>query len=322
MPTRSVSSKAGGRSGREVRRYLSRRELARHGEQIEAALAKKKRLWGLQGWSIQGRGDRLRVVAKVPFRRVNPGAKVEPLLVGGARPFLLKVAVEASFTTALGKRTSGHARGSQSHSAALAPGSPLEVASGGRSRCGVAAVLDVDGDPFLLTCGHTFRGAGGKVFLPDGGAPVALLSRNLLDGAEPLDAALCELTPRGRECLDESEDAETWFAEFHGPGSADNGKSVVFWPTSEETPDPIELSVHSFSVCFDPLFGPGGPRCKFIETRMPASEGDSGSVLALGDRYYGLCSGTAGTSSYFTAITDIVAALESDVGRIRPWLPD
>ena len=259
---------------RDVRRFLSRRELARHWQAIERALGKKKRTWGLQGWSIQGRGDRLRVVAKVPFRRLSPRVPVEPLNVGG------------------------------------------------RSRCGIGAVLDLDGEPFLLTCGHTFEARAGKVFVPRGGAPIARLTRNLLDEPEPLDAAICELLPRGRELLDESADADTWFEEIHTPDSSDNGTDVAFWPTSEAEPDPIDVRVESFSACFDPLFGPGGPNCRFIETRFPASEGDSGSVLARGERYYGICSGTAGSSAYFTAISDVVEALHDDFGRIRPWLPD
>jgi hypothetical protein len=305
----------------EVRRFLSRGELARHWKAIERALGKKKRVWGLQGWSIQGRGDRLRVVAKVPFRRLTPRVPVAPLNVGGRTPFLLKVGVEASFFTASGKRTSGGRTG-RSLDVSLAPGAPIEVSSGGRSRCGIGAVLDLDGEPFLLTCGHTFESAAGKVFLPRGGPAIARLTRNLLDAPEPLDAAICELLPRGRELLDESTDADTWFDEIHTPDSSDNGTDVAFWPTSEAEPDPIDVRVESFSACFDPLFGPGGPNCRFIETRFPASEGDSGSVLARGDRYYGICSGTAGSSAYFTAISDVVEALRDDFGRIRPWLPD
>lgn len=308
-------------SAAEVRKFLTRSELARHRDRIGAALAKKKRAWGLQGYSIRGRGDRLRVVVKVPFRRVAPSAPVEPLNIGGKAPFLLKVGVEASFVTASGKRTSGR-RSGRSQAVQLAPGSPIVVSSGGRSRCGVGAILELDGDPFLLTCGHTFDAQGGRVFVPGGHQPIAELTRNLLDDPRPLDAAICELTGRGRELLGDSDDTGTWFDSVHTPEAGDNERDVAFWPTSEDSPDPLDVRVESFSACFDPLFGPGGPSCDFIQVRLPASDGDSGSVLAFGDRYYGLCSGTAGASSYFTAISDVITALGSDFGRIRPWQPD
>lgn len=306
----------------EVLRYLSRAELSRYRDQIEAALRRKKRGWGLQGWSICGRGDRLRVVVKVPYRRVNPRAAVEPIRIGARKPFLLKVGVEASYFNEVGGTTLGSRSSTADGDAALAPGAPIEVSSGGRSRCGIAAVLDLDGDPFLLTCGHSFQGSSGKVFMPGGSDPVARLTLNLLDTRTPLDAAVCELTPRGLELLDDSKDADTFFDDVHTPDAADNEASVTFWPSSETDPDPIDLDVRSFSTCFDPLFGAGGPRCNFIEARMRASEGDSGSVLAFDDAYYGLCSGTAGTSTYFTAISDVIETLESDFGRIGPWRPD
>jgi hypothetical protein len=159
------------------------------------------------------------------------------------------------------------------------------------------------------------------VFVPRGREPIARLTQNLLDAAEPLDAAICEILPRGRELLGESADADTWFDDIHTPDSSDNGADVAFWPTSEQKPDPIDLRVESFSSCFDPLFGPGGPNCSLIEARLPASEGDSGSVLALDASYYGICSGTAGASSYFTAIAHVVLALQGDFERIRPWQP-
>jgi hypothetical protein len=196
------------------------------------------------------------------------------------------------------------------------------VASGGRSRCGVAAVFELDDEPFLITCGHAFRGASGRVLLPGGDDPVAKLTHNLLDERRPVDAAVCELTRFGRALFDGSGEAGTFFEDVREPDSSDNGASVVFWPTSEADPDPIDLDVKSFSVCFIPLFGPGGPHCRFVEARMRASEGDSGSLLMLDDAYYGLCSGTAGTSTYFTATSDVVAALAPHFGRIRPWRPD
>jgi hypothetical protein len=315
--------RAGGHGPRaaEVRKFLTTSELERHLDGIERALAKKQRAWGLQGFSIRGRGNRLRVVAKVPYRRVSPRAPVEPLNVGGKRPLWLKVGVESSFFTATGKATGGR-RGGASQGAPLAPGAPIVVASDGRSRCGIGAILELDGDPFLLTCGHTFHAASGKVFVPGGSQPVAELAKNLLDDASPLDAAICELTRRGRELLEESADADTWFYAVHSPDPGDNERDVAFWPTSEEEPDPLDVRVASFSARFDPLFGPGGPNRDFIEVRFPASDGDSGSLLALGDRYYGLCSGTAGSSSYFTAIADVVTALGNDFERIRPWKPD
>jgi hypothetical protein len=305
----------------DVRKYLSERELDASWEAIESALRSKKKAWGLQGWSIQGRTPRLRVVVKVPYRRVSPRRPVEPIPIAAKRKFLLKVGVEASYHSALGKPTGGAvAFGAQSFP--LAAGSPIEVSSGGRSRCGVAAVLKLDGDPFLLTCGHSFGSSAGKVFLPGGNSPIAHLERNLMHDHDPLDAAICKLTLAGNDLLADSADADTWFSGVHAPESSDNGKSVAFWPTSEDEPDPIDIDVASFSVCFEPLFGAGGPTCRFIEARLPASEGDSGSVLALGDSYYGLCSGTAGSSSYFTAMADVIDALSSDFGSIEPWQPD
>jgi len=303
-----------------VQRYLSKRQLVRHGDAIELALRKKRRAWGLQGWSIQGRGDRLRVVAKVPYRRVSPEAAVEPLAL--SRNLSLKVAVESTFVQSVGKTTRGGAGRHSSQDALLAPGSVIEVSSGGRSRCGVATVLTLDDDPFLLTCGHTFNSGNGRVFLPGSSAPIATLTQNLLDERVPVDAAVCELSALGRSLLEASSDADTWFRTIRSPDSLDNGKDAEFWPTSESEPDPIDVRIASFSACFEPLFGPGGPRCRFIEVRLPATEGDSGSVLALRGEYYGLCSGTAGASSYFTSISDVVQALGKHFTRVSLWQPN
>ncbi|HKO50180.1 MAG TPA: hypothetical protein VJV79_20760 [Polyangiaceae bacterium] len=319
----AASSKSRGARRPTVHRYLTQRRLEEHWPAIEAALEAKRDVWQIQGWSIQGKAPRLRVVVKVPYRRVTPRAPVSPLRIPGSTPFWLKVGVEATFFSGFGKVTSrGHSRGRSRHSGPLVSGAPIEVSSGGRSRCGIAAVLTLDDSPFLLTCGHNFNANAGKVFLPGSHAPIARLTRNLFDDSSPLDAAICELTDRGIELLDASADADTWFSTVHTPEAADNDESAVFWPTSEDDPDPIELQIVSFSVRFDPLFGPHGPKTRFIQMQLSASEGDSGSALAFGGALYGLCSGTAGPSAYFTAIADVVQSLRSDFGSIKPWQPD
>jgi hypothetical protein len=217
------------------------------------------------------------------------------------------------------KPSSGGRTRGRSRSLPLAPGAAIEVSSGDRSRCGIAAVLDLDGDPHLLTCGHSFKSSSGRVFEPSSAAPIATLTRSLFDDAEPLDAAVCKLTDHGKDLLDHSAGAGSWFDRIHTPSAADNGDQVAFWPTNEDDPDPIDLSVTSFSARIDHLFGSGRPQDGFIQIQFPAIEGDSGSVLALDDAYYGLCSGTAGSSSYFTPIAAIVAALRNDFGSIQLW---
>jgi hypothetical protein len=304
-----------------ARKFLTERALCDNWRAIERALAGKRNAWGLQGWAIKGR-EQLRVVVKVPFRRVQPRARVAALRIEGNPPFLLKVGVEATFCRGDAVSTrGGHSGALRSQTFPLAPGAPIVVASGGKSRCGIAAVLDLDGDPFLLTCGHTFNSDTGKVFVPGRSEPIAKLTRNLFDDHHPFDAAICELTARGKELLQDSDDADTWFDSVHTPGVHDNDESAIFWPTSEEDPDPIEVEIASFSARFDPLFGPRGPQAGFIQINMPAAEGDSGSALAFDNSLYGLCSGTAGSSAFFTPIADVAHALRSDFRSIKPWQP-
>jgi hypothetical protein len=200
----------------------------------------------------------------------------------------------------------------------LRPGSPIRAVSNGNgARAGVAAfVSDPDGAIYLVMCGHAFPGGSGSVEVS--GAKVADVVANTL-GTHDVDAALCRLTPAGVG-LAQSSPATTWLADVHTPLPSDNGGQVTFYPTNSNGPPPFVQNVSSYSaneqVANVSLAG-------LITLPECTQAGDSGSLLAFANRYYGLCSGTSGTLSCFTPIELALDTLGQEISKeLRIWTPN
>jgi hypothetical protein len=221
--------------------------------------------------------------------------------------------------------------------ARVAPGAPILVGDDvGTSRAGIAAVVDIGGKPHLVTCGHVFNDAGRNVFAraEDGSwsdsEPIAVLlssylDRSFLDGARPIDAAVCALTEHGIAVLSGSLEARTWFQSCRAPSRALDRQSVVFWPTNDDFGEPIDMLVTSHCASSEVLFG-GFPADGFIELTHEVIPGDSGSMLAVqhGDTHemIGLCSGQLAQSvSLFTPLATVLDRLRADHGEVELWNP-
>jgi hypothetical protein len=315
MPAHTKKSKPKRKSS-PLRRTLTGKEVKRLRPAIAAALRERAGDWGLQGWSIVGREPRLRIAVRVPLRRISPRASVEAITVKGIR---FKPAVIPTFTTLRPRDTNGPAAsGVQPY--AFAPGSPIVV--DGQERCGVGAFLQIDDEPHVVTCGHAFGDAGGRVRTLDSKEDVARLTYDLREQPFYLDAAVCSLTDWGLEQASDSRDAETWTAKVHTPGPSDNGRDCVLWPTHDDVPDGIELSVLSFSTDFFPFCESPAGGCSFIEAEYVAPEGDSGGPLTIDGAYYGICRGTNSHSTFFTPVASVVSALQTQGKTVRPWSPE
>jgi hypothetical protein len=205
----------------------------------------------------------------------------------------------------------------------LAPGAQIFVGSGrDAEQCGVGAVVTSGGVAYLVTCGHVFASGETDVRVELDGAVVATLTRSYFDEGDPLDAALCQLTDAGHDLLDESGTADTWFQNVHAPAASDNGKLATFWPTDSAPAQATPIQVKSFSAC-NPVPALGGARCGYILMPFGALGGDSGSVLAIGDAHYGICSfQVAGSQTFFTPTTSILKRFAVDFGGVTLWNPN
>jgi hypothetical protein len=300
------------------RKYLSSVDAKTHRAVIATALRERREEWGLQGWSFVGTGDRLRVAVRVPLRRLNPLAAATHIALGD---FELKVAVLPTFSASTPRAASDAAPAFRTQTLPLAPGSPVNVE--GSERCGAGGFVLIDGDPHLVTCAHAFGASDTNVQRADTGATVGTLADDLRGPPSYMDAVTCVLNQSGLDAASDSKASGNWpTAAPHEPCSTDNDQSCVLWPTHEDAPSPIELSVLSYSTDFFPFCSnPSG--CAFIEVRYAAPLGDSGGPLFFGDRYYGIAKGTNGQSTFFTPFHSIVQELvRRRKKKVTVWVPD
>lgn len=205
----------------------------------------------------------------------------------------------------------------------VAPGAQLLLGEGPSLRMGgIAAVLVLDGELHLLTCGHLFADDDTDVTCRDATGPIAVLRRSYLRTAAPLDAAVCQLTPEGKSLLGASIDAPTWLRGHCEPTPELRAFTADFWPTHEPGSVPLSLTISAHAASNGVLF-PAGPTDGFIEVGGGVIPGDSGSLLAVDSLYLGLCSGhVQGTWSYFTPFAAALDRVCGEHEEVAIWHPD
>lgn len=310
--------------GGQLRDHLTAAELATHRAALRSALRAATAEWGLLAYSVRGSGDALEIEIKV-----DPGAR-------GKLPDPATISLPAEIGGRLRLRVAvaGERRGEEppvsfsgpsypSVREPLAPGAPILVGRGTSvRRGGICAILLLDGKLHALTCGHIYNDGETGLLTRRGAVQVATLRRNYLRDEEPLDAAVCELLPSAMNLLRQSTTAPTWFRAYLEPAVEDNAGTTTFFPTFREDAPPIDASVSAYSASTTVLF-PAGPFDDFIELGLAVIPGDSGSLLAKDDLYFGLCSGEVqATWSYFTPISAVLARLSRDYQEVAIWHPD
>jgi len=311
-----------------IHRALTPPAFAKVQAHIEAEIAARARQWNCHGWAIVGSRRAVRIEVCVSRTLVAPAHAVSPIPLPSGD--FLKPSVRA---TGLGlciprKATVPDLALSELSVEAvidlpLAPGSFIFVGSAPVQRAGVACVVRADDKVYLLTCGHVFEpgAANTGVFVQH--KQVARLTKNFLDTDEKLDAACCEVLPAGQKMLDASGSATTWLDDVLAPVSGWH-KDAVFWPTNEWASDEISTTIDSYSASESALqndFWPNLTLSGLIRTQPITEAGDSGSLLSVGDSYYGLCSGTAG-SSYFTPLGTTLERMRQLFTEVELWHPD
>lgn len=206
----------------------------------------------------------------------------------------------------------------------LAPGAPLDFTDGDNiRRGGLAAVVQIDEILYLLTCGHHFPSPGDTVRLRGESLDAAVFDTNLLEKKPEIDASLYRVNAAGLELLDNSRSAPTWTRKFMVPYASHVGREVVFRPafTIEQNSIATTLNGHDETV-LSLLFSPANQN--LCRTDDITEDGDSGSILMLGDSSYGLCTGQAHGYSYFTSIFRILLRIVDEKGtqEVSLWIPD
>lgn len=302
-----------------IQTSLTEAQVRKHHRAIAAAVRGRAAEWGIHGWSFQGRSPRIRLVVKVTAKRLDKHRHLSismPEMTGGR----LKVFVRVTHRK---RGPSGPLPFSSPTGGAVMPGASIVVDHGDhREWAGIAAVLMLEGAPHIVTCGHAFIASREKVFAdPEDEEPIGELSRSYFYDRPRLDAALCRLNDHGIARLEESDEAETWFPKFRRPGAADNGQIAVFWATNPEGAGPYEAPISSFRTSDSILFGDDNIHDGFIEMPFIALGGDSGSVLSLNNRYYGICAGHVGDATLFTPFARVCDRVRQHNPEARLWIP-
>jgi hypothetical protein len=204
----------------------------------------------------------------------------------------------------------------------LAPGTRISVESNPSLRAGIACVVVADDKTYLVTCGHVFRPGASNTAIFARGKHVAGLEHNFLDEADPLDAAYCRLTQQGRKFLAASASAETWFDDVLAPADG-QGKPAVFYPSNDGASDAVTTSIDSFDASSSNIFNDfwSLSLSGLIRTAAITEAGDSGSLLAVDNHYYGLCTGRP-DSSYFTPLSVTLQRMRNHFTEVELWHPD
>jgi hypothetical protein len=322
----SQKKPSGGAPSQDVRRTLTLAELDRSHDQLDRAIAANAATWNSHGWAVVGSKRALRVEVAVAKTLLKPAHPITPIEVPALRG-LVKPAVKSSFgIVPVPAVTFPDLALTPSAASAvgepLAPGARVLVNSQPIQRAGIACIVEADGELYAITCGHVFeRGvAGTGVFTR--GHKVAVLMHNFLEDEPQLDAAYCKLTAKGRELLASSTSASTWLAGVLAPQDG-HGRKAVFWPTSDGAGDAVTTTINSFSASESQLFNHFWQLSlsRLVRTERITSPGDSGSLLAVGNRYYGSCTGSPGWS-YFTPLHTTIERMRERFGKVEPWQPE
>lgn len=301
--------------------HLTGAEVKRYRRAIDETLRGRAAELDIHGWSFEGRSPRIRLVAKVTVKRMDKHKNLSiplPEASGGR----LKVHVRATYARRRGPGPLPFG-GDSLTGGVISPGAPIVVDHGGYQEwAGVAAVLMLADGPHILTCGHAFMGAREEVYADPGEEePIAELAASYFYERPRLDAALCKLTEYGLELLEQSGDAVTWFTKFRRPRVSDNGKTAVFWATNPESAGAYEAPISSYSTCDAILFGDDDVHGGLVEMPFIASGGDSGSLLSVGDRYYGICAGHVGDATLFTPFAAAMDRIRENYPEATLWTP-
>jgi hypothetical protein len=308
------------------RKYLTAEEYRKCESQIRKAISKQLESWLGHGWSVSGKGNRLRVKLRVDQRLLRPRLPVGtiPLSINGKRT-LLKLAVEASHGFAQGFARAAGISGGSDEPRGLAPGCPIRAGRSdgtGHVRGGVSAILKVDEELHVLTCGHIFSGQRRSLYIPGRSAPVGTLRRNFLNGPDAMDIALVRLNSAGRDLLYATSAGPTWTTKLTAPDTTIINRDAVLWCTHPGGQQPRVAQVISHcateTLLFDPPAGLG-----LVQTERCSLPGDSGAPLMLDATFLGLCAGGVGSFSFFTSTHAAWLRVRHEFGNeVFLWKPN
>lgn len=313
---------------RLVRKTLTVRELERAHDELCKQIRRRSRVWGSHGWAIVGSRRALRIEIAVPRLLVDPRHRVEVIwlrsievwLKPSVRASLHDVTVTLEATLPRGPKVIEEA---PPVSAPLAPGSRIFVDSSETQRAGVACFVEADGDVYLVTCGHVFEPGAANTGVFASGKRVAQLTRNFLEATPQHDAAYCKVLPIGKQLLAKSASAPTWYAGVLAPASGQH-KAAVFWPTHEDAgDDAVATTIDSYGACDTTIYNDFWPNldlCGLVRTDGITVAGDSGSLLAVDDRYYASCSGKPNWS-FYTPIHTTLERMRAHFTKVELWQP-
>lgn len=307
-----------------VRRTLTLAEANKHYATLDAAIYEHAARWGSHGWALVGKKNSLRVEIAVPKTLASPRAPIEPIVIP-ALETALKPSVQASLdglsVATISFTDDVFSTLTMSVIEPLAPGSRVFIDSNPTQRAGLACFVQADGDVYAITCGHVFEPGATSTGVFTLGHKVATLSHNFLDDADQLDAAYCKLTPKGQHLLAKSAAAPTWFDGVLTPEDG-QGLDAVFWPSNDGAGDAITTNINSFSASESHLFNDFWDLTlsRLIRTEQVTVPGDSGSLLAVDDQYYGSCTGSP-SWSYFTPLHATLARMQKRFTKVELWLP-
>lgn len=305
-----------------LRTTLTLSELSRAHADIERAVAERAAAWGSHGWAVIGTKRALRVEVSVPKTLLRPAHPVDPIDLSRSLGVILKPTVRMAALAAPAPAAMPIASIAHVIEEPLAPGARISVESNPALRAGIACVVVADDKKYLVTCGHAFRPGASQTAVFARGKCIANLEHNFLDDADQLDAAYCRLTAKGRELLAASASAETWFDEVLAPADG-QGKPAVFYASNDGASDAITTTIDSFDALSSNIFNDfwSLSLSGLIRTAAVTEPGDSGSLLAVDDHFYGSCTGKP-DSSYFTPLIVTLERMRNHFTEVELWHPD
>jgi hypothetical protein len=300
------------RVGDRVRRTLP--ALApRHHAMLERSLRRAIKVWDAEGWAFIGSPPRLRIAVLVRERLERPPHPVTtialPRSLGGGRLKIAVIALNRESET----RDLGQAVPPGGGISYLAPGVPISCDD---ARIGIGAVVAVDDQPHIVTCGHAISSDEATLTTVDGETEIAALRANFFAAGDRLDAAVFTVNPDGLALLRQGAAAPTWCDGFHEPTASDNNRDATFWPTWANAQDSFDRAVVAFSACV-----PAGVGCGYVMLARCTNPGDSGSTLQIDNQYLALASQRDGEHSFFTPLSAVVNKLRASGASVAPWRP-
>jgi hypothetical protein len=307
-----------------MRKYLRYEEVQALIGPIGIAIEARREEWGIHGWSIRGGNDRYRISVRVLSIQKYPDAPIRRITIEHeGRVLHVKPRIEASHHGIEGDGQEDEP-GAGVHAAGvrgLAPGAPLLFADDhGVQVGGFAAVLQIEGGLFVLTCGHQGAQPGAVLRLADNATEIASFFTNLLFWDSPVDAALYRLNPTGVRLMEQAADSPTWCKSLMRPVPSHIGHHAEFWPTHLGATGSFVETILSTLGSERRLFSSPAHE-GFVQLTACTRFGDSGSLLTFRDSGYALCSGRIGRYSFFTPIMSVFERLYLEGIEAQPWTP-